>query len=205
MLDRSERQTRVPALRTIFVAWSNGGKARRAIGMLIPLCIACGGGDGQAGQSRDSLRASPYGLASGETRILYLHERHNLADVYNLATNTVEVRAKTNLDEPTEFGGPLTSCSTESLYCVRSGLQIVVPRAFPFPSTWNADAYRCRLVATAVPREGIVSAECRFLNDHATLFDYSRARGVLRYRRVCRGCYDGYYRLASERGLFAGL
>jgi hypothetical protein len=171
--------------------------------MLIPLCIACG--DGQAPPNPESLRASPYGLASGETRILYLHERHNLVEVYNLAANTMGVHSKTRLDAPTEFGGPLLSCSTESLYCVRSGLQIVVPRAFPFPSTWGADAYRCRLVATAVPREGIVSAECRFLNDHATLFDYSRARGILRYRRVCPTCEDGYYQLASERGLFAGL
>jgi hypothetical protein len=179
--------------------------ARFAVAVLISLCLACGNAAGpkqQIPDSRSDVAAPP---ARTATRIVYAHERHNLLDVYDLVENTGEVRSKTEPDAPREFGGSLFFCHTQSLYCMNSPLEIAVPRTFPFPPTWGTGDYRCRLLPSAGSSPGVVSAECRFRGDSATLFEYSRARGVLRYRRVCPDCDDGYYQLSSERGLFPGI
>jgi hypothetical protein len=179
-----------------------------AIMALMPLCVSCGDG-AQPTPRTSSLRAASHSApeqgtdASSKTSDqVVVYAWNNRADVYDLARKWAEVRSTSHLDRSTEFGGALNFCHNESLYCLSSHLEIVVPRKYPFPATWGTAGYQCRQLQAAAAASGVVKAECRLRKDWATAFEYSPERGVLRYRHICPGCGDGYYELLSKRGLF---
>lgn len=179
-----------------------------AIMALMPLCVSCGDSaqpisptspPDTASHAPQKKEAQP---SPGGRDPIVVYARNNVADVYDLARNWASVRSKSRLDKSTEFGGHLIFCNNETMYCLKSYLEIAVPRKYPFPSTWNAAGYQCRLSQTESDASGVVKAECQLRKDSATAFEYSPARGVLRYRRICPECGDGYYELISKRGLF---
>lgn len=182
--------------------------ARLTIITLIPLCLSCGDAAQPTSQNllpevgshsaqKKEVRPNPNVVDS-----VIVYAWNNRADVYDLVNGRADVRSKSRLDRPTEFGGALDFCDTETLYCLSSYLEIVVPRKFPFPPLWGTAGYECRQLPPGANASGVVRAECRFRTDSATTFEYSPQRGVLRYRRTCPGCDDAYYELLSEQGLF---
>jgi hypothetical protein len=180
---------------------------RLAILTLIPVCLSCADSaqsDSQASalQTRSHSTQTEAPSTPIVTNPLIIYAWNNRADVYDLANRMANVRSKSRLDRATEFGGTLDFCNTQSLYCLRSYLEIVVPRKFPFPPHWGTAGYECRLMNPGASASGVVKAECRFRTDSATTFEYSPERGVLRYRRTCSKCDDGYYELLGEQGLF---
>jgi hypothetical protein len=181
---------------------------RLAIMVLMPLCISCGD-SAQPAARTSSLNAASHsaqeqgaGANSKASEEVVIYAWNNRADVYDLARKRAEVRSKSHLDRATEFGGTLNFCNNESLYCLRSHLEIAVPRKYPFPPTWGTAGYQCRQLQGSTNAAGVVKAECQLRKDWATAFEYSPERGVLRYRHICPGCDDGYYELLSKRGLF---
>jgi hypothetical protein len=168
---------------------------------LVPLCLGCGA-ERKEEHGRSSAATPPVPAARAPGRAVYTHERDDLADVYDLEANALSIRSRHRLDRPTEFGGPLIYCSTAALYCLRSGLEVAVPKTDPLPPSWSTAGYECAIVSHDAAGAA-VRVQCRFRGDSATIFDYSRKRGILRYRRVCPRCRDGYFELASPTGLFA--
>jgi hypothetical protein len=179
-----------------------------AIMTLITLCWSCGDSAQQNSQTASLPTASHVarqkvaGLSPNVPLPDIVYTWNSRADVYDLANRWANVRSKSRLDRPTEFGGALDFCNTESLYCLRSYLEIVVPRKFPFPPRWGTAGYKCRQLRSGANASGVVKAECQFRTDSATTFEYSPESGVLRYRRTCPACDNGNYELLSERGLF---
>jgi len=175
---------------------------------LMPLCLSCGDstqpkhGASPAETAPPPLREKMAQPAIKAADMIVVYAWNNVADVYDLGRKWAEVRSRNHLNRPTEFGGSLVSCSDERMHCLMSHLEIVVPRHFPFPSTWSAAGYQCRQLQIPVDDADIVKAECRIRADQATTFEYSPKRGILRYRRMCPKCRSGAYELLSERGLF---
>lgn len=179
-----------------------------AIMALMPLCVSCEDSSqtisptsppDTAPHAPQMKEAQPSPRA-GEPIVIYA--RNNVADVYDLTRNWASVRSKSRLDRSTEFGGHLIFCNNEIMYCLKSYLEIVVPRKYPFPSTWSAAGYQCKRLQSEADASGVVKAECQLRKGSATAFEYSPERGVLRYRRICPDCGNGYFELISRRGLF---
>jgi hypothetical protein len=176
------------------------------IAALLALCLSCKDASQPVTSSPQaaSYAAQKKGTHS-ETHLparFVVYAWNNRADVYDLVNREGNVRSKSRLDRPTEFGGALDFCNTEILFCMRSYLEIVVPRNFPFPRLWSAAGYECRQLNIPTEASDVVKAECRLRENWTTTFEYSPTRGVLRYRRICPGCDGGSYELLSERGLF---
>lgn len=151
-------------------------------------------------EQRESARAQ---LVS-ESRIIYGHETYNIADVFDLTTRTLEIRAKNELESPTEFGGPLNNCGDGTIDCLQVGLVFAIPKAAPLPTAWGGNGISCQRLGTGdASANSIAHIRCEYRGDYPTLFEYSTARGVTRYRRDCPNCPPGYMLLSSHRGLFA--
>lgn len=192
----------------IILRLTEGNMIKFAVLALVPLCVSCGD------SAQPTSPTSPPDVAAyappqkkeaqpspGVTEPI-VYARNNVADVYDLARNWASVRSKSRLDRSTEFGGHLIFCNTKAMYCLKSYLEIAVPREYPFPPTWNAAGYQCKLLQAEVEASAVVKAECQLRGNSATAFEYSPQRGVLRYRRICPECGNGYFELISKRGLF---
>lgn len=163
-------------------------------------CMGCG--PGEPAKGAQSSEPSPVPSPAPPGKILYAHNKHDHLEVFDLAKGTRELQSKRNPEGPSDVGGGLHYCSTETVHCLISGLQIAVPRKYPFPATWGAYGYRCRVIAAEPRADDEVTAECILRPGLTIVYDYSKTRGIVRFWSVCRDCPEGYYELVGERGLF---
>jgi hypothetical protein len=102
-----------------------------------------------------------------------------------------------------EFGGPIFRCNDPNYFCYVTGLVVAIPRSGS-AAFWTVGRVECRVLdAPGLLPDRVVRILCRRDASNSVEFSYSRARGIISYRRQCPMCFSGEYDLVGQTGLFA--
>lgn len=142
-------------------------------------------------------------VKSSDAEIIYLKINTKVIDVFNFekmwgSSEDIDYLERRDF-EYGEFGGSIALCSTENFYCLKGGLNVVVPKGNFEQSEWRIGDIKCQFESPFLS-ELNKTITCERLN-HSVTFVYSLEHGITSYTRSSQP--ERKYELIGSKGLFA--